>query len=255
MFLSAVFGMAILKVSTVNLVEQSWTRTHVVGHRGAAAYAPENSLESFELAAEVGAHAVECDVHMSKDGRPVVIHDSTLQRTTKLTGEVKSFEFYDLLDAGVPSLDQYISVLKNKSVQVIEIKAGENVVRSSLEAVQVQKTLDQTVFFSFNSEYVKEVKELEPKAFAVWLVSGKYNKENFGDLAQRLKDIDADAVGFGYKNLDGDVPALLRDAKIPLFVWTVPPGEEVEKLKSLRVNFIISDHPQDLLKQLGFTKD
>lgn len=247
--------MAILNVSTLSLVEQSWSRTHVVGHRGAAAYAPENSLESFELAAEVGAHAVECDVHMSKDGRPVVIHDSTLQRTTKLTGDVKSFEFYDLLNAGVPSLDQYIKVLRNKSVQVIEIKAGENVVRSSLDVVNVQKTLEQTVFFSFNSEFVKEVKELEPRAFAVWLVSGKFDKDNFGDLTKRLKDIDADAVGFSYKNLDGQIPALLREAKIPLFVWTVPPGEEVEKLKSLRVNFIITDHPQDVLKQLGFSKN
>lgn len=53
-----------------------------VGHRGAMGLRPENTLESFELAFDLGAHMVELDVHLSKDGQPVVIHDDTLERTT-----------------------------------------------------------------------------------------------------------------------------------------------------------------------------
>src|SRR5688572_14978165 len=53
-----------------------------VGHRGAMGLRPENTLESFDLAFDLGAHMVELDVHLSKDGHPVVIHDDTLARTT-----------------------------------------------------------------------------------------------------------------------------------------------------------------------------
>src|SRR5688572_21264861 len=60
----------------------------VIAHRGASALAPENTLAAFRLALAQGAPAVECDVHLSADGVPVVIHDATVDRTTDGTGEV-----------------------------------------------------------------------------------------------------------------------------------------------------------------------
>lgn len=62
----------------------------VVGHRGVAAHAPENTMESFRQALDAGAECVEFDVHLSADGVPVVIHDVTLDRTTDATGAVAS---------------------------------------------------------------------------------------------------------------------------------------------------------------------
>src|SRR5437899_13028945 len=62
--------------------------TLVVGHRGASAHRPENTMPSFELAVEQGADAIELDVHLTADGQLAVIHDATLERTTDLTGTV-----------------------------------------------------------------------------------------------------------------------------------------------------------------------
>ncbi len=74
----------------------------IVGHRGAMGHAPENTRASFETALRLGADAVECDVHRSKDGETVVLHDGTLDRTTSGRGPVRARTWTQLqkLDAG-----------------------------------------------------------------------------------------------------------------------------------------------------------
>src|SRR5262245_41934148 len=74
----------------------------VIGHRGAAAYAPENTLASFRLALEQGAGALEFDVRVTRDGEAVVLHDPTLERTTGATGalRLRTLEELEQIDAG-----------------------------------------------------------------------------------------------------------------------------------------------------------
>src|SRR4051794_30509551 len=74
----------------------------VVAHRGASGLAPENTLAAFRLAVELGSPGVECDVHLTADGRVIVIHDATVDRTTNGSGEVAAqpFEALRALDAG-----------------------------------------------------------------------------------------------------------------------------------------------------------
>lgn len=249
---ASAFGFGTAFMETQALIAASWERTHVVGHRGAAAYEPENTLASFRKAAEVGAHAVECDIHMSKDGVPMVIHDKTLDRTTTFQGAVAEALAKDIHGEQVPTLDEYIDVLKGKSVQVIEIKDGKDVVPAVLKSVRAKKTEKETIIFSFNAAFVKQSKELAPDVYAVWLVAMPFAESNFGQLLEAKKDCGADAVGFQFRNVTEPLAAFLRKEQVPLFVWTVPPGAEVERLKGHRVNFIITDHPRDVLGQLGF---
>jgi len=77
-------------------------RPLVIGHRGASADAPENTIAAFELALEQGADGIELDVHLTADGQPVVIHDFTLERTTDGVGPVSGRRVRELkrLDAG-----------------------------------------------------------------------------------------------------------------------------------------------------------
>lgn len=119
------------------------SRLRVIGHRGAAAVAPENTLPSFEHAVRVGADAVELDLHRSADGRIVVIHDATLPRTTDGTGPVETRTLDELrtFDAGyhftpdrgrtfpfrgrgvrIPTLEEVLEVLGDRPV-VAEIKS------------------------------------------------------------------------------------------------------------------------------------
>ena len=84
--LGAVTMMAPAKPSTKAIIAQSWKETLVIGHRGAAAYKPENTLPAFEEGIASKAFAVECDIHLSQDGEMVVMHDKTLDRSSRSRG-------------------------------------------------------------------------------------------------------------------------------------------------------------------------
>jgi glycerophosphoryl diester phosphodiesterase len=100
----------------------------IVGHRGACGHAPENTLKSFAKAIELGCERVEFDIHLSQDGIPMVIHDSTLDRTTNGQGPVKGLPLTELkkLDAGegepIPTLAEVIDFCKGKVEIQIELK-------------------------------------------------------------------------------------------------------------------------------------
>src|SRR5215471_17097859 len=83
-------------------LERERGRVWVVGHRGAMGYCPENTLASFERGLELGADWIELDVHLSRDGALIVIHDETLERTTNGHGLVRDHMRVELqqLDAG-----------------------------------------------------------------------------------------------------------------------------------------------------------
>ena len=238
-------------LSAVDVMRQSWNKTLVVGHRGAADYAPENTLPAFEKAVESQAVAAECDIHMSKDGVPMVIHDKTLRRTFPVDGVVAEMTAAELKEIGVPTLRDYIEVLRGKTVQVIEIKDGKGVVPAVIQEVLRAGTERETIIFSFNAEFVKQSKEIAADIPAVWLVAGTFASGKFDDMLAKKIECRADAVGFQYRSVTPELAAFLRRDRVPLFVWTVPPGEEVERLKSLRVNFIITDSPMHVREQLG----
>src|SRR5436309_263912 len=109
----------------------------IVAHRGASALAPENTLAAFRRALEAGAPAVECDVHLTADGAPIVIHDARVDRTTNGTGEVASLTLAALraLDAGgwfdprfagerLPTLEETLAIAAGRSRVFVELKPG-----------------------------------------------------------------------------------------------------------------------------------
>jgi len=101
---------------------------YVIGHRGAAGHAPENTLMSFHKAVELGADMVEMDVHLCATGEPVVIHDDTVDRTTDGSGRVLDLFLDDLrqLDAGggerVPTLVEVIDEMLGRAALNVELK-------------------------------------------------------------------------------------------------------------------------------------
>ena len=109
--------------------------TEIFAHRGASGYAPENTLEAFRLAMEQGADGIELDVHLTKDGEVVVIHDETLDRTSNGQGkvrdytleELKKFSFHNHIEkykgVQIPTLKEVLDLVKNSSMKVnIELK-------------------------------------------------------------------------------------------------------------------------------------
>jgi glycerophosphoryl diester phosphodiesterase len=158
--------------------------TLVVGHRGAARHAPENTLESFRLGVEMGADALELDVHLTADGQLAVIHDETLERTTDRTGRVAEMTMDEIrtADAGagfvrpgdsgfpfagtglrVPTLPEVLDWLPSGIGLVVEIKA-----RAAADAVVAAvadrpvRTAERLAIISFDEAAIDRVHELDP---------------------------------------------------------------------------------------------
>jgi len=251
MILMSLFAAAAMKPDVQSLLDLSWKQTRVVGHRGAAAYQPENTLPSFREAIASQADATECDVHLSRDGEMVIMHDGKLDRTTSLKGEIKETDAATLRGAGIPFLSDLTNLTKDKIVLVVEIKDGDGVEQKVVDHLKAQDMVPQSIVFGFDVNRVQKVKSLNPKQTAVWLVAQKLEPTNFGSMFDRLAAARADAFGVQYRNCSPELVAEAHRRKIPVFVWTVPPGPEVDRLKGLKVNFIITDHPRDVRKQLG----
>lgn len=242
---------AFAKPSTQAILAESWKRTLVVGHRGAAAYKPENTLPAFEEGIACEASAVECDVHLSQDREMVVMHDATLDRTTSLKGKIAETPWATMKVAGIPSLADLTKVTKNRTVLVVEIKDGAGIEPMVVDHLRREKMVDQSIIFSFHDDRLGKVEALAPEFFSVWLVGAKVDPAHLEPTFEKLSACKADGIGVDYKNCPPELVAEAHRRKIPVFVWTVPPGPEVDRLKGLGVNFIITNHPRDVRKQLG----
>ena len=237
--------------STKSILAQSWTRTLVVGHRGAAAVAPENTLPAFEAGIASGADAVECDIHLSRDGEMVVMHDATLDRTTPLKGRVADTPWATMRDAGVPSLADLTKVTKGRVVLVVEVKAGQGVEPLMVDHLRKEGMVDQSIVFSFNEASVEKVEAIAPEFTTVWLLSKGEVEKGMDAVFGNLARLHADGVGFDYRQVTPEWVAEAHRRKLPVFVWTVPPGEEVARLKGMGVNFIITNSPKDVREALA----
>jgi len=243
--------MASQSISAKDILLRSWSQTLVVGHRGAAAHAPENTLAGFRLAIASGAVATECDVHLDAEGNLAVIHDNTVDRTTTGKGRVKEMTSGELRALGVPTLADLTAVTIDRIVLVVEIKDGEDAPRKVVEHIRSQGMTDQTIVFSFHAKFVEATKTLDPKQTAIWLVSGKPTGEKLAEVLAQAQAIRADGLGFSYQGVTEEAIVAAHNRKLPVFVWTVPPGPEVERLKGLKANFIITDHPKEVVEQLA----
>lgn len=249
--LGAIAMMASVKPNTQAIIAESWKKTLVIGHRGAAAYKPENTLPSFEEAITSKAVATECDIHLSQDGEMVVMHDKTLDRTTSLKGEVAKTPWAKMQAAGIPSLADLVKVTKDRIVLVVEVKHGEGIEKPMLDLLNKEKMLDQSIIFSFGESHIASTEKLDSRYFSVWLVGKILKPEDYTATLDRAKELGANGVGFQFRNVTPELVKAAHARKVPVFVWTVPPGPEVDRLKALKVNFIITDHPRDVLKLLG----
>lgn len=153
----------------------------VLAHRGACGYAPENTMEAFRLAIEQGADGFELDVHFSKDGHLVVIHDETVNRTTNGTGRVWDMTLSELqaLDAcagkeaykgaRIPTLKQVLELIQGTNLICnIEIKTDKifypGIEEAVLALVKEMGLENQIIYSSFNHHTLRKVRSLDKDA-------------------------------------------------------------------------------------------
>lgn len=239
-----------MSVSTLALVAESWRRTCVIGHRGSASTHPENTIPAFEEGIGCGADAVECDVHLSLDGQITVLHDESLDRTTGLKGLVAEAHSHTLKAAGVPFLSEISRTTKDRAILVVELKRGENLERKVTDHLHGEGMVDQAILFSFEAGYLSAIDRINPRLFTVFLIGHLLDPNNLDPLFDQVTQIGAEGIGTDYRNCPVELVKQAHQRGLPVFVWTVPPGQEVERLIELNVNFIITDHPRQVVEGL-----
>ena len=146
-------------------------------HRGFKGLYPENTMLAFRKAVEIGADGIEFDLHLTKDGQLVIIHDEFLDRTTDFRGLVKDYRLrelkksdasalFDQYDEKIPSLEEYLSYIRDKDIITnIEIKNSiidyPNIEEKMYEMVKAYDLLDKIIVSSFNHESLLKVKAID----------------------------------------------------------------------------------------------
>ncbi len=182
-----------------------------IAHRGASYLAPENTLASAKLAWELGADAVEVDIHLSKDNRVMVIHDKDTKRTCNgkknmIIAKTPSLVLRDL-DAGswkgeefkgekIPFLSEIIATVPDGKKLVVEIKAGSEIIPALKRSVEKSGKIRQLVFISFNWKAIIETQEAFPENKCYWLSSSKIglNKKMEEAVGARIPSVFAPAL-------------------------------------------------------------
>lgn len=236
----------------------------VVAHRGASAYAPENTIASFREAWERGARIAECDVHLSADGEVIVMHDPTVDRTTDGVGEVRQLTVEELarLDAGskfaprfvgepVPTLGQVLDFVRNRMVLFIEVKSGPETIEPIFNLLRARgRQIRQVAVISFDPEVVARSEARMPEVPTMLLLWTDPGAAAAGPAAvEQALSLGAEMVGVPSHGVSSALIEAAHSARIGVFVYTVNDAARVVSLAERGVDGIHTDAP-DFVKEV-----
>jgi glycerophosphoryl diester phosphodiesterase len=220
----------------------------IIAHRGASAHAPENTIAAFQLALDQGADGIELDVMLSKDGRLVVIHDDTVDRTTNGQGAVRDMTLEELksLDAGdgqsIPTLEEVFEKFGGRFIINVELKNYTSIFdRLPIEAAQVVNKCqlgDSVLISSFNPFNLPRFHTRMPEAALGLLTQPNTARKWIWRLFKY------DALHPYYSDVDQVLVAALHRRNREVNVWTVDDPKEIRRLAALKVDSIITNDPK-----------
>ncbi len=224
---------------------------YVVGHRGAAALLPENTIAGFQHAIQLGCDYVECDVHLSRDNHLVVIHDETVDRTTNGSGRVADLTLAELrqLDAGqghqIPIFQEVLDTVRDQVILLCELK-GPFTPEATVRAVLNNGMQDQVIFTSFQFGRLAGVKQLDPS-----LQTGAIFGEPAADALEQAIALGALSVGINYRFMSAAFVEGARRLGLNLRAWNPDLEEDIQRMIDLDPVGISSNRPDLVLRLLG----
>lgn len=231
-------------------------KAKVWAHRGASAYAPENTLSAFKKAIEMGADGIELDVQMTKDGELVVIHDETINRTSNGNGYVKDYTLAALkqyiFDNGfdgynkerIPTLREVYKLMKDTTLTInVELKNGiilyKGIEEAVLKLAEEMGMTERIIYSSFNHYSMRRMKELAPTVQAGILFS-----DGWIDVSEYGRKLGVDALHPAFYHLQE--PHFIQKAKenhLAVHVWTVNKEKKMVEVLNAGVDAIITNKP------------
>lgn len=233
----------------------------IIGHRGAAAVAPENTLASFERAMQDGADGIEFDVRLSRDGVPVVIHDPTLTRTASIDREVAKLSAEELASFDVPSLHQVLIQFKQRDALLnVELKSERGelaLANAAVQAIQNESMAAKVIVSSFDMTLISEVKRINKSIRTAALFEPKISRPF--DLVRKLKLIgvarahDADAIALHHRLVSSPMVEKARQAGLEVVIWTVDNPQWVARARTLGIKALITNNPAVMVRRMKRT--
>jgi glycerophosphoryl diester phosphodiesterase len=247
-------------------------RPRVFGHRGASGTVPENTVPAFAAALDGGATLLELDVHATRDGTVVVVHDETLDRTTDATGPVRDRTLADLdrVDAGyrftdvrgehpfrargirIPTLAAVLEAFPDVPLNV-EIKQREpDIVANVLELIETHGAVERVLLAAGEDDIMARIRAAAPPTLV------GYSLREVADFYARCQDGRFDGYqppGFAlqvphrHEDIEIVTPAFVEHAHalgIEVHVWTINDEAEMTELLDLGVDGLMSDYPARL---------
>jgi glycerophosphoryl diester phosphodiesterase len=219
-----------------------------IGHRGARAYEPENTLRSFKKALEIGVDAIEFDVRKTRDNQLIVIHDADVKRTTNGKGLVADLTLKEIQGIStekgekIPDLEEALDFLDNKAKILIELKEPgyEEKVLSTLHSKKLEKNV---IIISFLEEALAKIRELN-KEIEIGLIYTKHKNPIKSALelkAQYLLPL--------YRFTHTANVQKAHENGLKVIVWTINTADEAAEYARKGVDGIATDKP-DILNNL-----
>lgn len=239
----------------------------ILGHRGASAYAPDNTRSAFELAVKMGADGVETDIHLTKDGVPVIQHNYTIDKNSNGSGWVEELTLEELskLDFGswfsdefkgekILTLDECLEFAdKNMRIINLELKRAtvkrSAIVEATLELVKKYKMQDRVLISSFDHRLVQKAQNMCPDVLTGALYDEAEVEQN--NIAEILEDAPAyvEKLGFDFAHphidylLEEGLMQRYHEKGIGVAVWTVDKPYIAKQCFKQGVKCIITNKP------------
>ncbi|MCY7346944.1 MAG: hypothetical protein LH614_12080 [Pyrinomonadaceae bacterium] len=254
-------------------------RPLIIAHRGASAFAPENTCAAFQKAIDDGADGIEFDVRLARDGVPVVFHDSTLQRLAKIKNRVSDLTAEELnaVDVGgwfnrafprkadaqfaaetIPPLAKLFDFLRDyKGLIYVELKGKESAMPALAAAVcaliQQTRLLPNIIVKSFDLEAIKIAKQTLPEVKTAALFEPKIltilrKKKLILDEARRCH---ADEISLHYSLATKKFVRQARENNFSTVIWTADNPLWVKRALDYEISAIITNNPARLLAERG----
>lgn len=246
---------------TASIPTTSTDKPLIIAHRGASSIAPENTLAAMEQAINEQADGWEIDVHLSKDGRVMVIHDESTSRTCGTSMTVAATLSDDLrkLDAGcwkdpkyseqIPFLEEVLELLPSGKLLFIEIKSGVETVEPVARLMEASGKLQQLRVITFHGDVAEAMKIRMPQTPVYYLRSPDKDKATrkplpFTEaLLRNALERRLDGVDVNYGGITPDFVRRATALNLEVHAWTVDEPKEARRLRDLGVKSITTNKP------------
>ena len=241
------------------------SKIHVISHRGANIYAPQNTLPAFQRGLALGADGFETDVHLTSDGVLVLCHNYTIDKTSNGKGSIaqmtldtlRSFDFGSYFSkkfAGtrIPTLEEFLALVADSNIEVlnIELKSPKenetSIVRDTIAAVKDTGLFDRLLISSFDPVLLAEAKAIDPQTKTGFLYSPN-SKVTFKIVHRNMlnvaKELRANAIHPFSLYVTKSLVDSAHAAGMDVNVWTVNSPKSVLRMAALGVEGIITDYP------------